>query len=145
VAVTIAAIVGQDWLSTLNTDVYHAHRAGGAALIAGENPYSDAVSFLDGSPFAPPDRVISGYPYTPIVLSTFGLAGAFTDPRLISLVCWLAFVGWLAYRASVERAESGLISLSPSCWSCHWRRLEPRSFSWPGPSLSRSYCSSQHH
>ena len=100
VLVTMGALVAAEWNSDLGTDIYHAHRAAGRALIEGENPYTDAVRFVDGSPYAEEDRVIEGYPYPPIVLFTFGLAGAFTDPRVISAVAWTGLVAWFGWRGS---------------------------------------------
>jgi hypothetical protein len=121
-AVVLALLVGVlaltisvwfEWSSTLGSDVYHAHRLAGAALRSGENPYTDAVAFPDGNPFAPSDRVIEGYPYPPVTLSAYGLAGAFTDPRLISAACWLAFLGWLTFGAwRSERDLDSEIKLS---------------------------------
>jgi len=95
----ILVLVAQEWSSPLGSDVYHAHRLAGDALRSGQNPYTDAVTFPNGNPFAPADSVVEGYPYPPVALSAYGLAGAFTDPRLISAVCWLAFLGWLAFGA----------------------------------------------
>ena len=95
----LLVLMTHEWLSPLGSDVYHAHRSAGDALQSGQNPYTDAVTFPDGNPFAPSDRVIEGYPYPPVALSAYGLAGAFTDPRLISALCWLAFLGWLAFGA----------------------------------------------
>ena len=67
VGVLVLAIsVWFEWSSTLGTDVYHAHRLAGAALVSGENPYTDAVTFADGNPFSSSDRVIEGYPYPPV-------------------------------------------------------------------------------
>ena len=110
---TIGMSVWYEWSSTLGSDIYHAHRLAGAAMASGENPYTDAVRFSDGNPFAPPDRVFDGYPYPPVALLTYGLAGAFTDPMLISTIAWLGFVGWLAWRAIRSRSfEISTVSLS---------------------------------
>jgi hypothetical protein len=114
VAVGVMVVsIGGEWSSPLGSDVYHAHRSAGGALEAGENPYSDAVTFDDGNPFAPEDRVFVGYPYPPVTLSAYGIAGAFTDPRLISTVAWLGFLGWLGLRAWSSRVDgSPSVSLS---------------------------------
>ena len=122
VAVVLALLVGVlvvgisawfEWSSTLGSDVYHAHRLAGAALASGDNPYTDAVTFADGNPFTSSDRVIEGYPYPPVTLSTYALVGAFTDPRLISAVCWFAFLGWLAFGAwKTQNDEDSRIKLS---------------------------------
>ena len=94
---TLVVLMADVWSSPVGTDVYHAHQLAGDALVSGQNPYTDAVTFVSGDPFAPPDTVIEGYPYPPVALSAYGIAGAFTDPRLISAVCLLAFLGWLAF------------------------------------------------
>jgi len=110
---TIATLVGSEWSSTLGSDVYHAHRLAGAAVTSGQNPYTDAVQFADGNPFASSDRVIDGYPYPPVTLSAYAMAGAFTDPRLISAICWLAFLGWLAVGSwSTRQDQSAGVGLS---------------------------------
>jgi hypothetical protein len=109
----LAVSVWFEWSSTLGSDVYHAHRLAGDAFKSRQNPYTDAVTFADGNPFTPSDRVIKGYPYPPVALSAYGLAGAFTDPRLISAVCWLAFLGWLAFGAwKTERDDNSKVKLS---------------------------------
>ena len=110
-ALTSAVVVtGQvlitEWNSKLGSDIYFAHRAGGEALLDGENPYSDAVRFFNGSPNAGDGAVIEGYPYPPIVLFTFGLVGAITDPRLVSVVAWFAVLAWFAKAALSTRDQS---------------------------------------
>ena len=83
------------------------------AFVSGVNPYTSAVTIPDGNPFAPDDSVIEGYAYPPVVLVTYGLAGALSDPRLTSAAAWLAFVGWLAWgAASLRRKETSVASLS---------------------------------
>ncbi len=97
-AVTVTGfMIANEWNSGLGTDVYHAHRAAGTALLDGENPYTDAVRFFDGSPYAPAGAVYEGYPYPPLVLITYGLVAAFTDPRLVSTIAWLGLLAWSAY------------------------------------------------
>ena len=97
-AVTVTGfMIANEWNSGLGTDVYHAHRAAGTALLDGENPYTDAVRFFDGSPYAPDGAVYEGYPYPPLVLITYGLVAAFTDPRLVSMIAWLGLLIWSAY------------------------------------------------
>ena len=71
-------------------------------MTSGQNPYTDVVRFEDGNPYQE-GRVFEGYPYPPVVLGTYGLAGSFTDPRLISSVAWLFFLGWLGWRAVQRR------------------------------------------
>jgi hypothetical protein len=94
--------------------VYHAHRAAGTALLDGENPYTDAVRFFDGSPYAPAGAVYEGYPYPPVVLMTYGLVGAFTDPRLVSTIAWLALLVWSARTyAGAASGSDDEVSLGP--------------------------------
>lgn len=88
-----------EWNSSVVSDVYQAHRAGGVALLNGENPYSDAVRFFNGSPVVADDVVFVGYLYPPVVLVTYGLVGAFTDPRLVSTLAWFAILIWAAKSA----------------------------------------------
>lgn len=100
VLVAAGALVANEWNSNLGTDIYLVHQAAGSAVLDGENPYTDAVRFFDGSPYAPEGRIIEGYPYPPVVLFTYGLASAFTDPRLISIIAWLAVIGWLGWKGA---------------------------------------------
>ena len=95
---TFAMTVGE-WRSDLGLDVYWMHRQAGEALFAGENPYTDAVTVSSGSPYAPEGAVIEGYPYPPVVVGSYGVAGAGADPRLVSGVAWLAVLGWMGWRA----------------------------------------------
>jgi hypothetical protein len=110
---TVGAVVGLEWNPSLAPDVYHAHRQAGRALLDGQNPYTDAVSFTDGNPYAAPGRVVEGYSYAPVVLISYGLVGGFTDPRLVSVVSWSIFLGWFAWTAFRSRTpESSEASLS---------------------------------
>lgn len=95
---TLAMTVGE-WRSDLGLDVYWMHREAGEALFAGENPYTDAVTVNNGSPLAPEGAVIEGYPYPPVVVGSYAVAGAEADPRLVSSVAWLAVLGWMGWRA----------------------------------------------
>ena len=101
VAATVMTVVMTvvEWDSELGIDVYHAHRAAGAALLDGLNPYGPAVRVLDGSPNAAPGSVIVGYPYPPVVLLTYGVSAMLADPRLVSLLAWLVLLGWLGRMA----------------------------------------------
>jgi hypothetical protein len=130
VAVVTGQLVAAEWNSSLGTDIYQAHKAAGAALTSGENPYTDAVRFFNGSPFLEDDAVLEGYPYPPVVLLTFGLVAAFTDPRLISTVAWLAILIWVA-RPVLTRREDSSVSLAvflmlatlpgwPLIWYASW-------------------------
>lgn len=105
--VTTGTMVSNDWEHGLGSDVYHAHRSAGGAIHRGENPYGPAVRFFDGNPFNTEERVFEGYPYPPVALATFGVSSIFTDPRLVSTVAWLFFLGWLAWRAGRRRTEMG--------------------------------------
>jgi hypothetical protein len=105
--ITTAALMTHEWSSNVGTDIYHAHRAAGEALASGQNPYTGVVRFEDGNPYQE-GRVFEGYPYPPVVLATYGLAGSVTDPRLVSSVAWLFFLGWLGWRA--VRWRSGEVS-----------------------------------
>jgi len=96
--ITTSALMTHEWNSEVGTDIYRAHRAAGGALTSGQNPYTDVVRFEDGNPFQE-GRVFEGYPYPPVVLGTYGLAGSVTDPRLVSSVAWLFFLGWLGWRS----------------------------------------------
>ena len=110
--ITTGALMAQEWDSGVGTDIYHAHRAAGEAVIGGQNPYTDVVRFEDGNPYQE-GRVFEGYPYPPVVLGTYGLAGSITDPRLISSAAWLFFLGWLGWRAVRQRSgETSNLSLA---------------------------------
>jgi hypothetical protein len=104
--VVTAQVAITEWNSDLGSDIYHAHKAGGDALLDGENPFSDAVRFFNGSPNVGPGAVFEGYPYPPIVLFTFGLVGGLTDPRLVSIVAWFAVLAWFAKAALSTRDQS---------------------------------------
>jgi hypothetical protein len=101
---TVGAVVGYEWNPSVAPDVYHAHKLAGTALLDGQNPYTDAVSFEDGNPYATSGRVVEGYPYTPVVLFSYGLVSGLTDPRLVSLAAWSLFLGWFAFTAFRSRS-----------------------------------------
>jgi hypothetical protein len=112
--VIMGTMISQEWEQDLGSDVYHAHRAAGAALDRGENPYGPAVRFFDGNPFHPGDAVIEGYPYPPVVLATFGLSSILTDPRVISTIALFVFLGWLSWRVvrpATETSENLALSM----------------------------------
>ncbi len=108
--ITVAAMVSREWGSDIGSDVYRAHLLAGRALANFENPYTDAVQFADGNPFAP-DRVVSGYPYPPVVLLLYGVTAMFTDPRLVSAIGWLVVLAWLGWRADSNDEQSARTSL----------------------------------
>ncbi|MDP9495454.1 MAG: glycosyltransferase 87 family protein, partial [Actinomycetota bacterium] len=97
--VVTGGLIASEWDSELGTDSYHAHRSAGAALIDGLDPYTDAVQILNGSPYVPDGTIIEGYPYPPVVLFTYGLVAAFTDPRLVSTLAWLVVLVWAGWAA----------------------------------------------
>ncbi|MEX2251159.1 MAG: glycosyltransferase 87 family protein, partial [Acidimicrobiia bacterium] len=119
-------LVAGEWNSDVGTDIYHAHKAAGAALVAGENPYTDAVRILNGSPYVPEGTIIEGYPYPPVVVTTYGLVGAFSDPRLVSTLAWLAILAWTGAmalsRSSGSEASLGvcLILATAPGWPLLW-------------------------
>lgn len=87
-------------------DVYRSHEAAADAVRDGQNPYTDAVKVLDGSPVAEPGAVIEGYAYPPVTLVgyvTADLVGG--DPRLASVLAVVGLVGGVAWRLR-EKAEA---------------------------------------
>lgn len=120
----------QEWRADLGLDVYWMHRAAGEALFTGENPYTAAVTVSDGSPFAPEGAVIEGYPYPPVVLGTYGVAGAASDPRIISALAWIGLLAWMAWRAWKPRSDSNSaysmflllagLAVWPVVWFASW-------------------------
>lgn len=106
VLVTGSMTLGE-WNSPVGFDVYRSHQAAGDALLAGENPYGDAVQTPNGSPHAPEGSMIIGYSYPPVVLASYGLLSVLFDPRVVSAVAWLGVLVWLAKRA-IGRRESDL-------------------------------------
>jgi uncharacterized membrane protein len=119
-------LVATEWNSDLGTDVYHAHKSAGTVLLEGRNPYTDAVKIRNGSPYVPEGTIVEGYPYPPVVLITYGTAGAFSDPRLVSTVAWLAILVWAAAaalaRSSASQSALGvclLLATAPG-WPLIW-------------------------
>lgn len=109
--VASASILVPDWEPIASSDVYRAHAAAGSALVAGENPYSDAVQFESGDPFKPEGTLVEGYPYPPPPLIGYGISSTFTDPRLISFVSWVVFATALAVVALRRRDRVGSVTL----------------------------------
>ena len=86
-------------------DVYRSHEAAADALAAGENPYTDAVRVLDGSPNAEDGAVFEGYAYPPVTLVLFSLGDwVGGDPR------WAAALA-IAFGIAVGARASSLRSL----------------------------------
>lgn len=108
VLVTSLATLIADWQPNLGSDVYQAHFAAGQALAEGENPYSDAVMFHSGNPFAPEETAVIGYPYPLPSLLTYGATATLTDPRLISLLAWIGIASALAIFAHRRKEHRDL-------------------------------------
>jgi hypothetical protein len=131
-ATLVVILVANEWSSPIGSDVYHAHLEAGAAMADGHSPYSDAVTFADGNPYAPANKMIVGYPYPPVVVAAYGWAGALTDPRLVSTAAWLGFLAWLAWgswsnrHAEIAGVKASLLAvlalapLSTEVWFMAW-------------------------
>ena len=68
-------------------DVYRSHEAAAEAIREADNPYTNAVVVVDGSPNAEPGDLIEGYSYPPVTLVGYvvgDLLGG--DPRWASVV-----------------------------------------------------------
>lgn len=111
VAVQLSVLTFSELNSDSRSDVHRMHTAAGQALLAGENPYSGAVQVVSGNPHHPPGTIIEGYPYTPVVLLTYGLVGGFTDPRLVSTLALLGIVSWLG-RGALTKGPGQVASLA---------------------------------
>jgi len=82
ITVLAAGTVTQYQGNLFGLDVYRSHEAAADALAAGENPYTDAVKVLDGSPNAEDGAVVEGYAYPPVTLVVFSLGDWLGgDPR----------------------------------------------------------------
>lgn len=107
VAVVVLAFLSIEVMTTFGgnlfgLDVYRSHEAAADAVRAGENPYTDAVVVVDGSPNAEPGDLIVGYSYPPVSLAGYVagdlLAG---DPRWVSVFAISGVVGsmaWVGFR-----------------------------------------------
>lgn len=100
-----------NWGPTESSDVFHAHVAAGAAMKKGLNPYSDAVVFESGDPNRPDGTLVEGYPYPAPPLLGYGLIAGFTDPRVVSLVSWVAVALGLASLAR-RTTPTGAVALA---------------------------------
>lgn len=110
VVVSSLAVLISDWEPSVSSDVFRAHEAAGDALLAGENPYSAAVVFESGDPNKPDGTLVEGYPYPPPSLLTYALLAGITDPRVISVVSWLAVAIGLTALAA-RRGPIGSVSV----------------------------------
>jgi hypothetical protein len=111
--------------SLTGTDVYLFHVAAAGALESGVDPYSDAITVPDGSPYAAAGSVIRGYPYPPVTLSAYaGATLALGDPRWASALAWLMVVGSLAWRGGAREREQALAALLVLGASPSWRMVE---------------------
>lgn len=115
-----------EWRSDRGVDVYLMHQAAGEALLAGHNPYGEAVRVPNGSPFAEPGSMITGYPYPPVTAVSYGLVGGVGDSRVVSLIAWALVAGWLAVHA-IRRDERSqfalavlLIAVTAPVWPVIW-------------------------
>ena len=88
--------------TNVGVDVYLSHVAAADALGDGENPYTDAVRYPNGSPFAEEGAVLEGYGYPPVTLWAYAVSTWLTgDPRWLNVTAWVAAVCavlWSLYR-----------------------------------------------
>jgi hypothetical protein len=105
VAAVVAAALGlmADHAGTnVGVDVYLSHVAAADALADGENPYTDAVRYPNGSPFAEEGAVLEGYGYPPVALWAYAISTWLTgDPRWLNVTAWVVVVCavlWRVYR-----------------------------------------------
>lgn len=78
-------------------DIYRVHVAAGQLLVEGIDPYVALEVPVNPSV---PEAVVAGYPYPPINLVTYALVASFADPRLVSVVAWIALVTVIASRTA---------------------------------------------
>jgi hypothetical protein len=101
--IAAAAWVMVDHAGTnVGVDVYLSHVAAADALADGENPYTDAVRYPNGSPFADEGSVLEGYGYPPVTLWAYAVSTWLTgDPRWLNVAAWVTVIGsvlWRLYR-----------------------------------------------
>jgi hypothetical protein len=98
-SLTVAATKG------FGIDVTQLHLEAAEAISSGSSIYGDAVSVPNGSPFAPPDSDIVGYPYPPLTALLFAVPSWMVgDPRWINLVAWLVVLGVVARETTRQRS-----------------------------------------
>ncbi len=90
----------------VGTDVYLAHLAGAAAIADGVHPYSDAVQYPDGSPFAPEGAIFEGYAYPPLTLWAYAVTTWATgDPRWLNVIAWVGVLAFAGLDLYLKRRE----------------------------------------
>jgi len=76
-------------------DVWFLHREAGEVTLRGDNPWTDLA--VPNSAHTTDSEFITGYPYPPLVLATYGVVGSWLgEPRLISAASWVATISLLA-------------------------------------------------
>lgn len=106
--VVVAALtVMADFAGTnVGVDVYLSHVAAADALAEGENPYTDAVRYPNGSPFAEEGAVLEGYGYPPVTLWAYAVTTWLTgDPRWLNVAAWVGVMGAVLWRVYQRRRE----------------------------------------
>lgn len=105
-------------------DVYLAHVAAASALEDGENPYSDAVRYPDGSPTAEEGAFLEGYSYPPVALWAYALTAWLTgDPRWLNLVAWAGVMVVLLWRLYRTRPDWVVLFALVLAVSPAWRLI----------------------
>ncbi len=103
----VAGVASLAQVRGVGIDVLFLHTEAAEALLDLENPYTDAVSVVNGSPTAGPDDLIIGYPYPPVTLVGYSIGEwLFGDPRFTSLIAFtltLGLLSWQATRATDRR------------------------------------------
>jgi hypothetical protein len=110
IVVTLGITFGE-WEAVRGFDAYRSHQAVGVALLAGENPYGNAIETPNGSPFAPEGAVIVGYSYPPVVAGAYGVTSILGDPRVVSAATWFLVLAWFGWSA-VSRGGHRDVALS---------------------------------
>ena len=92
--------------TNVGVDVYLSHVAAADALADGENPYTDAVRYPNGSPFAEEGAVLEGYSYPPVTLWAYAVSTWVTgDPRWLNVAAWVGVVCAILWRLFRQRPD----------------------------------------
>ena len=92
-----AVVMVEHAQSPVGVDVYLAHQSAAEAMSEGENPYSEAVRYPNGSPYAAEGEVLEGYAYPPVTLWAFAASTWLTgDPRWLNVALWIATLSAVA-------------------------------------------------